>query len=286
MTKTDSLILRSRIAKQTDYKAITRLCIRSVPPRGGYVLPILRDVIEAGGLFLAWKENELVGMTNFDRCLDGTGWLSMARTDPKWRGRGVAGFLQSEIGAYSRRKGTRTLRLLVASKNKPSIRACVKGEFEPICEVAHLSRKLRSKKRTGNANSETHSKISLRTVLKSSHLTKMKGYVPYGWQVVRMSDAVIRRLRRRGELHSLDGCWFILTRPEKDNREVESTFSFLDGSVSKSFGAVLGCVGLQGVSYLSGYVPYGRHELRVARRLGFKASRWGRHCIVFEKKLP
>lgn len=224
-------------------------------------------------------------MTNFDRCLDDSGWLSMARTDPKWRGKGVAGFLQNEISAYSQRKGVKVLRLLVASKNKPSIRACVKGGFKPICEVSHLSRNLKFKKRTGNVRSITYSRISLETLLKAPHLAKLSGHVPYGWQVIKMSETVLRRVRQRGELRSSDGCWFILTKPERDGNQVESTFSLLEGPVSKSFDAILQSANGQGVNYLSGYVPYGRHELRVARRRWFKASKWGRHCIVFERKL-
>ena len=91
--------LRATIAKPSDYRLVARLCRRAVGS-WDYVLIKLRDVIGEKGLFLAWNGSELVGMTNFDRCIDGSGWLSMARTDPDWRGGGVAVFLQRQIAAH------------------------------------------------------------------------------------------------------------------------------------------------------------------------------------------
>ena len=61
-----------RIAESSDTKLVAHLCRRAVGS-GDYVLRILRDVIAERGLFLAWSDDELVGMTNLDRSIDGTG---------------------------------------------------------------------------------------------------------------------------------------------------------------------------------------------------------------------
>ena len=76
MTEAD-FSLEVSVAHPSDYKAISRLCRRAVGP-GDYVLWVLREVINDRGLFLAWVGDQLVGMTNFDKCVDGSGWLSMA----------------------------------------------------------------------------------------------------------------------------------------------------------------------------------------------------------------
>lgn len=81
--------LAIRLARPSDYQVVARLCRRAVGPED-YVLEILRKVIVDGGLFLAWNQHELAGITHFEECIDGSGWLSMARTDPKWRRHGVA----------------------------------------------------------------------------------------------------------------------------------------------------------------------------------------------------
>ena len=62
--------LEVSVARPSDYKAISRLCRRAVGP-GDYVLWNLREAINDRGLFLAWVGDQLVGMTNFDKCVDG-----------------------------------------------------------------------------------------------------------------------------------------------------------------------------------------------------------------------
>lgn len=75
-----------RIAGPSDTKVVARLCRRAVGP-GDYALRILRDVIAEKGLFLAWSNAQLVGMTNLDGSIDGSAWMNMARTDRNGVGR-------------------------------------------------------------------------------------------------------------------------------------------------------------------------------------------------------
>jgi GNAT superfamily N-acetyltransferase len=110
----DATRFKATIAKRPDRPLVARLCRRAVG-RSDYILRILPVVIPRGGLFLAWDDGTLVGMTNFEWCIDGNGWLSMARTDPDWRRRGVATFLQREIAAYAKERGASMLRLWVSS---------------------------------------------------------------------------------------------------------------------------------------------------------------------------
>jgi GNAT superfamily N-acetyltransferase len=284
--KTIDAHFKISIAKSSDYEKIVRLCKRSDGPRG-YVLPILHEVIDDGGFFLAWQHGELIGVTNFDKCIDGSGWLSMARTDPSWRGKGVAGFLQQEIATHARRRGIRTLRLWVSSRNKPSIKACLKGGFKPVCEAVHLSRNLsvtRKHRRVPALNSIP--KDSLKSILKSTYLAKMKGYMAYQWHFVRLDGRVLMQLIHQGEVSSIEDSMFILTKPEKADHGLKNTFTLLDGRVSDAIQAVLQSARQAGVGYVSGYVPYRRYELAVARKAGFRTDPWGKHCIVFEKRVP
>ena len=145
MRPTNSIPLRVTIAKQHDRPLIARLSRRAAG-RSDYVLRILPSAIDRGGLFLAWDDSELVGMTNYDKCIDGSGWLSMARTDPTWRRRGVAIFLQQKIAAYARQRGVGTLRLVVSSENKPSIKACKKGGFRRVFDAANITCRLSAKR--------------------------------------------------------------------------------------------------------------------------------------------
>ena len=133
-----NISLTTRIAKPSDHNLVARLCRRAVGS-GDYVLRRLGETIAKKGLFVAWSNGDLVGIANFEKCIDGSGWLSMGRTDPQWRRRGVALFLQQQITVHARRDGIDYLRLMILSNNKPSLLAAMKGGFRPVCEAMHVS---------------------------------------------------------------------------------------------------------------------------------------------------
>ena len=272
------------VAKQSDLPSVARLCLRAVGP-SDYTLAILPNVIAHSRLFLAWHESELVGMTNFDKCIDGSGWLSMARTDPAWRRRGVAIFLQRQIIDYAKGKGVRPLRLWVLSKNEASINACEKGGFKQVCEAAQVSCRLQVKKKTKRVLPTSASNTQLQSFLKSGYPTKMNGYIARQWHFMRSSEHLLRRLERQGELYVVENSAFLLTRPEIRFKEPQSSLTILTGSVPKSMKSAKKIAAALGAKILSSYIPYEHYQLSIAKKCGFKRNPWGRHCLVFEKKI-
>jgi GNAT superfamily N-acetyltransferase len=282
MTEAD-FSLEVSVARPSDYKSIERLCTRAVGP-DDYVLWLLRDVIKDRGLYLAWVGDLLVGMTNFDECIDGSGWLSMARTDPDWQGRGVARFLQRELAKHARKHEIRILRLWTLSGNVASIRACEKGGFRTVCEAVHVSHSFRSKIRPQYSNS-TNKVITMRTIHNSSYLSKMQGYIAYKRHFIKANDALIEKIRRKRELHSLDESTFILTKPERSFHRLSCSFSLLQGEPMEAMHLIFSKAKSLGVDWVGGYLPYDHHLLALASKIGFNVDSWGEHCLVFEKSI-
>ena len=283
--KPAKLSLTARIARPSNYRLAARLCRRAVGP-SDYVLSILKAAIDNHGLFLAWNEGQVVGMTNFEKCVDGSGWLSMARTDPDWRRSGVALFLQRQIAAHAKRRGIRTLRLWILSKNKPSIRACIKGGFKPVCEAAHISCSIRrkpSKTRIPPVNARLDA--SSRSILRSTYLSKMNGYITYKRNFLKASNGLLKQLLQREGLYTVGTSEFILTKPERRFHTLTSSLTVLNGPLGPSLRAAREVAGGLGARRLGAYVPYDSYMLRTARELGFKRDDWGKHCVVFEKSL-
>jgi GNAT superfamily N-acetyltransferase len=280
-----NISLIARIAKPSDYSLVARLCRRAVGS-GDYVLRILEETIAERQLFLAWSNSELVGMVNFQKGVDGSGWLSMGRTDPEWRRRGVALFLQQQIAVHARRNGIRYLRLWVLSNNRPSLLAAMKGTFRPVCEAAHLSRRTQVKRsaQQSRLHGSTSSK-SLNSLLSSAYLSKMNRYFGYKRHFVKASENLLKRLAERGELYSNEETSFIFTKPEIAFGRRYSSFTLLDGSASSSLEQVKRIAKGYGALMLGSYVPYDQHLLSVAGTAGFSRDPWGKHCIVFEKKI-
>ncbi len=250
------------------------------------MLFFLREAIQEKELFLAWKGQELVGMTNFEKCVDGSGWLSMARTDPAWRRTGVAVFLQKQIAAYAKRRGITTLRLWTSAKNKPSLNAIRKGGFRNICEAAQISCNIRTKvKRRVISPLSRLSGAQFESLLKSRYLSQMNGYMAYKWHFVKAKKSLPKLLHRR-ELYSCGESTFVLARTERVFGRVGFSTGLLNGPVTASLRNSKEVARLLGAQVIRAYVPYDRYLLSAARKLGFRRAPWGRHCIVFERKIP
>jgi acetyltransferase (GNAT) family protein len=224
-------------------------------------------------------------MTNFDKCVDGSGWLSMARTDPAWRRRGVAIYLQRQIIDYAKRRGVGPLRLWVLSKNKASINACEKGGFKRVCEAAHVSCRLRVKRKRKRVPPTSVSNSQLQSFLRSGYTTKMNGYIAREWHFMKGSEHLLRRLERYGELYVAEDSIFLVTRPEIRFEEPQSSLTILVGPVPKSMRSAKKIAGALGAKILSSYIPYEPYQLSIAKKCGFNRSVWGKHCLVFEKKI-
>ena len=280
----EPLKLRVGIAKAQDRPLITRLCRRAV---GGsdYVFRVLPTIVRGGGLFLAWNGSILVGMTNFDECIDGSGWLSVARTDPEWRGRGVATFLQQTIAAYAKRRRIRTLRLLVASDNRPSLRACARGGFSQVCEATQVSSSIRGSARHGTVAPSSPSERQLSKLLKSRHVAKTRGYVGYRRHFIKLTEDLLIRLRDQGNIYTAGQETLLVSRPDTLFRTPRSSLTILDGGIGKSLIAAREVARGLRARVLSAYIPYDAYEISVARKLRFKRTPWAKHCLVFEKRI-
>jgi GNAT superfamily N-acetyltransferase len=281
---TNPLKLRASIAKPHDRTLITRLCRRAVS-RSDYVLRILPSIIARDALFLAWYGDALVGMTNFERCIDGSGWLNVARTDPDWRGRRVAAFLQREIATYAKPRGIGPLRLWVSSDNKPSLRACEHGGFRQVCEAVHISRRLRTNEPRRRISSSFPSETQLLPLLQSRYVTKTQGYIGYRRHFLKLTKRLLTRLRDSGELYSIEDTTLLVSRPDRLFGLPQSAATLLRGPLAKSLNTAIEIAQGMGARVLSSYIPYSRYEISVVRRLGFRRSPWGKHCLVFEKEI-
>jgi GNAT superfamily N-acetyltransferase len=281
----------SRLAKLSDQKALERLCKRAVGPHD-YVLDLLRENIRKKRIFVVFSsrsEDELIGMSSFIPVLfDRSGWLGMARTDPDWRGKGVAQFLQRCIASHAKKKKINTLRCFVHIANAPSIRAATKGGFKPVAEVSHISLNLKtSALKRGRLSRDlarvelVESEPNLSEILEANYTKKMNGYLQYAWEFVRASRANLEYIKKRRELFSYEDSSFILVKLDSDYGE----FSLLSGRAKATLLRVVKSAQRTKVRNLGAFLPYDPPIIKTARSLGFKQDAWARRGFLFEKAI-
>jgi len=271
------------IARKSDLQLVARVSRRAVGP-SDYVLKILPTVITRRGLFLAWNDREVIGITNFQECSDGSGWLSMARTDPAWQRRGVAILLQQKIADYARKNGVKALRLMVGAWNKPSLKASERGGFRAVCETAVVRRRLGTKKPHWNPT-PISTKLELGSLLESTHLIKVGGYIGYRRTFLKLTRDALRALHDEGELYRREDSVLLVSKPDKVFRYPQSSLVVLQGPLGQSLIRGKEIAQSLGARVLTWYAPYDFYEISVARKLGFNRPAWGKHCFVFEKKI-
>ncbi|MHB1908561.1 MAG: GNAT family N-acetyltransferase [Nitrososphaerales archaeon] len=267
---------RFRKARPADRKNIERLCLRAVGTHD-YVLGILPSILKDGNLFLAFHGDELVGMSSFTALPDKSGWLGMARTDPKWRGKGVAQFLQRKLNHYAKQRGITVLRFFVLHTNNKSLRAARKGGFEPVSEAMHVFRRIKRK--------EAKKKVGVRKAnLTSKQLNKyllgMKdSLLPYKYWIIKPSLSLLTSIQKNDELFTFKDAMFIFAKENK-----RAFFSIIRGAPKKVLSLVIAQASQDKISLLEGLLPASPPYSTASKELGFSRSRWGRHLIVFQKE--
>jgi len=129
------------------------------------------------------------------------------------------------------------------------------------------------------------SRKSLKSLLRSPYLSKMNGYFAYKWHFVKASEELLDELVRKGELHTDGKSSFIFTKPETSYGDPYSAFALLRGSTESTLKQVKEVAKGHGHLFLGGYLPYDSQLFPIAQKNGFRRDSWGKHCIVFEKKI-
>jgi hypothetical protein len=196
------------------------------------VIGRLSETIRKGNLLLVFTKHggELIGMSNFTPIFDKSGWLGMARTDPDWRGMGVAQFMQRCTAKYTKKSGIRALRFFVLSTNIASLRAARKGGFKEVAHATHVTCDLKKSKLVEFSKEFQQEPVELNEVRRSVYLSKMNGFIRYGYSFVVGNHSNLQYIQRKKELFGFKKSAFILTKPEEDYGE----FSILTGGIKQS----------------------------------------------------
>jgi hypothetical protein len=121
--------------------------------------------------------------------------------------------------------------------------------------------------------------------MKSSYADKTLGYIGYKRHFMKFTKPLLTQLAEKSEFYLTGDTALIVSPPERWFRVAQSSFTILRGPMAKSLSNAKEIAQGMGARILSGYIPYGAYEISVASKEGFTRSPWGKHCLVFEKRI-
>jgi ribosomal protein S18 acetylase RimI-like enzyme len=274
-----------RRASRADLPGLRDLCKAAVGP-DDYVLHYLEWEIENYFMHVALDDaRAIVGMATYRPCIDGSGWLAMARTHPDHRRQGVNRAIVDSFVRLARRRGARFLRLWTNAGNAEGVATFRRIGFR---EVGRFTRLLAPPEPGAVKSEVVRSADRLwRRVRNSALVRDGGGLIAHGWEFVRADRPTIRRIAASGAVRS----WGrnVLATPELPRPAGEEPILQLTPLAGRS-GDLLAegrrIAAAEGRPGVGAYVPHTREQLRTAKHAGFEVVEWGDEAILCELPVP
>ena len=270
-----------RRASLHDKPELEALCRTTVGP-DDYALDYLERSILKGIVYVALDgKQRIVGMMSYRPCIDGSGWLHMARTHPDVQRQGVARALAESFVGMARASNVPFLRLWADATNVPSLNAAKAGGFH---EVARFTRVVGPAARgTPKSAPRRFDEELWRTVHGSTILARGKGYAAHEWTFVPATRPVVFAVAAKGHFHGWDGN--LLTFGQAEG-EAALEFTMWAGRPDELFAEGCRRAAHEGRKTAEAFVPHDRDLLAGARRTGFEPGSWGPEAVLFELAVP
>jgi GNAT superfamily N-acetyltransferase len=298
--------LRTRLATPEDRAAIREVCLSAVGP-DDYVLHDIDSWSRTGEISLA--EDGAGGVLGIIRTIDlpdGSAWLGSIRTVKGAQRRGVATELTGAAMARAKRRGMTRARMLISSKNTPSLGVAAKSGFDEVFRAAVLEKgeegadpeDVIRKTRPGppaargaglyfHPTGSPEALVALAKPLGRGELTEspiirgLRGFAGLFFMFVSAENEVLERCAPRTVPVFVDGERFIFTANRTEPWHALQPLTHGPGVAKAAVRALeIGGVG-EGLVYL----PMDERFHRAYIEAGFEYSKWAREAVVLERLL-
>ena len=273
-----------RRATRDDMPELAALCSASVG-RDDYVIEGLPWELRHSVVHVALDpKDRIVGMTVYRTCIDGSGWLAMARTHPMVRRKGVNRALVESFVAKARESGVPFLRLWTNATNAEGTATFAALGFR---EVGWFVRIESDAARGPTKATRRPLDESLWRRIEESSLVKMgRGYVPHGWSFVPATRAVASAIAAKDGFWAWDENVLVLQEPPADAEPEAAQFAVWAGRPQPLLEEACRQAAAAGHARAGTYVPLESSLLSEARRVGFQVVPWGSEAILCELAVP
>ena len=274
-----------RRASPRDFPALRALCVASEGVED-YVIGYLEWEVANNYVHVALDPaGRSVGMAVYRQCIDGSGWLAMARTHPDFRRRGVNRAIVDSFVRLALRKGAHVLRLWTNVGNEDGVATFRRIGFEEVARFTRIWAPPTSAPLRGDV--AAFSPALWRRIRTSPLVRAGGGLVPHGWEFVRADCATVRAIAATGAMRSWDRNILAipdLPRPTEEDAVLQLTMlAGSPGDLLEEGRRIAAAKAQPGVGV---YVPHSHTLLDTANRGGFRVVDWGDEAILCELAVP
>jgi len=249
-----------------------------------YVLMMLDDLIKTAATFIALDDGKVIGMMTYHDQLDGTGWISSARTHPDYRRRGVASSIVHALERYGSERGARALRLWTEETNELGKAAFLGIGF---MEVGKFTRFTAPEGKTDlglDVEKISYSERLWESIEASPIMRRSRMYVNHGFGFIRLDQSVLRRLTDQSFVYGWNDTIAVLT--EFMFAGVETLEGqILTGEVAEGLSELRGVAKDFGIKQVHTFPPRYDDLVAAAQQTGYKLMEWGHEAILCEKPI-
>ena len=279
-----------RRASIRDKPALEALCREAVGPED-YVIGSLQDTILRSVVHIALGEKDrLVGMMAYVPCVDGSAWLSKARTHPDFRRQGVAHAIIDSFAGLARVGNVPTLRLWSEATNEEGLASFAAAGFKEVARFARVTREAlphaRTPSRLDSASGGPRSTPCAftedlwRKVTASAFVAKGNGYVHHDNAFLPASRPVAFALAAKGVFRAWNGN--LLAVSKDGEREEEMWFTAWAGDLPELLSEAGRLASEKRRSHTQTFLPNDPELLREAEIAGFNPASWGKEAVLAE----
>lgn len=275
---------RVRRASLHDSSELKALCKASVGDDDYVIRHLEWELLHSVVHVALDRRDRIVGMTVYRPCIDGSGWLAMARTHPDVRRQGVNRALVESFVGMARVSGIPILRLWTNAGNEEGVATFGALGFQEVARFARIE--AAAARGPQKAQPRPFDEDLWRRVEDSAIVAKGHRYVAHGWSFVPATRPVVFAIAAKGHVRSWDGNVLALPEPPEKMDPTALQFTVWAGDLAGVLAEACREANAAGRDRAGTYIPHDRGLLAEARRSGFEVVPWGDEAILCELAVP
>ena len=245
---------------------------------------MLDDLILRATTLIAMDEGKVIGMMAYHGQMDGSAWISSARTHPDYQRRGVATSIIRSCEDLAREHGVGPLRLWTEADNESGKAAFMSNGFREVGRFTRMTASPATAAREVDFGPLEYSERLWVRVRSSRVLSKSDSYLNHGFGFLKVDRGLFKTLVDKGFVFGWGRNVVVMSEFMFNGMETLEAQILLDHP-EEVLTDLLAIAKATNMGQVHTFIPHDAEIVDAARKAGFGLIDWGMEAILCEKKV-